>query len=631
MANDGNPLPGLDDMLMPELPSVELEARAFWRMRFRVLSAMAKHTFAHARLRLALIVGLSGGLWALLFWVFLQGFVFLRNTIPVDLHDQAVRLVFGMFFFTITAMLAISAGIILYSSLFKSRDVAFLLSLPVRVERVFLHKFQEAVLLSSWAFVLLGSPMLLAYGIVSEAPSYYFMILVPLLVAFTYIPAGVGATCCMLVVRYLPSGRALVLVLLVAATVAAAISIGWSLTANLNASLLTPEWFRGMLERLEFTEHRLLPSWWLSSSLLEAAENEWSESILFLTLMISNALFFRQVAIWTAAGGFRSGYSRLHGSRASERLLYMFMEVFWTLLFVVLGGWILAAAFHLVCNLASGGGGLGRRGKIEPDETVPVPAILPVQMRLLLGKDLKLFRRDPVQWFQFLIFFGLLALYFVNIHRFSYDAFYKGWVNMVSFLNVSVVGLLLSTFTTRFIFPMISLEGRRFWILGLLPLRRTTILWSKFVFAVGGSIVPCSLLIFLSDAMLQVSPKIMWSHQLTCVILCFGLSGIAVGLGARMPSLREDSPSRIAAGFGGTLNLVFSTLYIIVVILLTALPVHFQSAPGYGSGFLTGQVKVGPWLQFWFDTGTISSIVLGLAATIVPLWMGFRAFRKVEF
>ena len=40
---------------------------------------------------------------------------------------------------------------------------------------------------------------------------------------------------------------------------------------------------------------------------------------------------------------------------------------------------------------------------------------------------------------------------------------------MVSFLNLSVVGLLLSTFTTRFIFPMISLEGRRFWILGLLP------------------------------------------------------------------------------------------------------------------------------------------------------------------
>ncbi|MBI3464865.1 MAG: hypothetical protein HY000_17690 [Planctomycetes bacterium] len=35
--------------------------------------------------------------------------------------------------------------------------------------------------------------------------------------------------------------------------------------------------------------------------------------------------------------------------------------------------------------------------------------------------------------------------------------------------------------------------------------------------------------------------------------------------------LREDSPS-IAAGFGGTLNLVISSIYIILVVLLTALP-----------------------------------------------------------
>ena len=87
---------------------------------------------------------------------------------------------------------------------------------------------------------------------------------------------------------------------------------------------------------------------------------------------------------------------------------------------------------------------------------------------------------------------GLLVLYFLNIRRFNYDTYYIGWVNMVSFLNLSVVGLLLSTFTTRFVFPMMSLESQRFWLLGLLPLRRETILWSKFFFAAGGAIVPCS-------------------------------------------------------------------------------------------------------------------------------------------
>src|SRR5690606_32217839 len=115
-----------------------------------------------------------------------------------------------------------------------------------------------------------------------------------------------------------------------------------------------------------------------------------------------------------------------------------------------------------------------------------VLALFPSQLRLLLMKDWKLLRRDPVQWSQFLIFFGLLALYFLNVDRFSNpqrDISRVTWINMVSFLNLAVVGLILSTFTTRFIYPMLSLEGQCFWILGLMPMRRDTVLWSKFWFA----------------------------------------------------------------------------------------------------------------------------------------------------
>lgn len=577
---------------VPDLPSAEAEARVFWRMRSRVVSTLVEQTFSQARLRLSLIIGLSSFLWVVLFWLFLEGFQFLKSTVPNDLHDETVQIVFGMFFVTMTVMLTFSSGIILYSSLFKAPEIAFLLTIPARVQRIFLHKFQEAILLSSWAFILLGSPMLLAYGLVAEAPSYYFVLLVPFLVAFTYIPAGIGAIACMAIVRHLPSGRVLVLGLLIGAVVAVTWGVGRSVTDGFRQNLLTPTWFREILDRLSFTEHRLLPSWWLSSGLLEAARHEWSESVLFLTLTISNALFFRQLGVWTAGAVFRPAYSALYGRRVARRRTRV--------------AWIDRIAIRLT-------------------------SVLPVQMRLLIVKDLRIFRRDPVQWGQFLIFFGLLALYFLNIRRFSYEVYYRGWVNMVSFLNVSVVGLLLATFTTRFIFPMISLETGRFWMLGLLPLRRETMLWSKFVFAVGGSIIPCSSLILLSDAMLRVSPKILASHQLTCLILCFGLSGIAVGLGAKMPSLREESPSRIAAGFGGTLNLVFSTLYIIVVVLLTAVPVHFYLGSGGPQGLLAYRPDLESWLQFWLVAGTAASIVLGVLATVVPLQIGFRAFRKIEF
>jgi ABC-2 type transport system permease protein len=133
--------------------------------------------------------------------------------------------------------------------------------------------------------------------------------------------------------------------------------------------------------------------------------------------------------------------------------------------------------------------------------------------------------------------------------------------------------------------------------------------------------------------MLKVSRMIVFSHQLTCLVLCLGLSGIAVGLGARFPNLREESPSRIAAGFGGTLNLVISTIYILVMVLLTALPTHFYLAAEY-AGVAQNFVEpsnVQSWLMFWLIAGTVASTVLGIVATLVPLRIGFRAFRKLEF
>jgi ABC-2 type transport system permease protein len=588
-------LPGADASIpAPPLVSPQAEAAAFHRMRWRQAGTRCGQALRDSRFRLILIAGLSALLWLSLFWLFVHGFQFLDQAVPdPSIHEKTVETIFGTFFVTLMVMLVFSAGIILYSSLFRGRDIPLLLTLPARPERIFLHKFQEATIMSSWAFVLLGSPMLLAYGLVEGAPWYYYAVMLPFLVSFVYIPAAIGAVLCVEVVYRIPRRRFHVLGAAVILAVLTAVVLGRSLASGSAADLLTLDWFQDMLGRLRVTEHRVLPSWWLSTGLLEASRQDGSESVLFLCLMISNALFFRQVSIWTAAKIYRGAYDRLLGNQPGRKRARL-------------------AAFDLAAS------------KLFP--------FLTRQVRLLIVKDLRLFRRDPVQWSQFLIFLGLLAFYFVNIHRLTYDIHYQGWVNLVSFLNVSVVGLLLSTFTTRFIFPMLSLEGRRFWVLGLVSLRRETILWSKFLFAVGGSIVPCSLLVLLSDVMLQINGTIVAIHQLTCVILCFGLAGIAVGLGAKMPDLRESSPSRIAAGFGGTLCLVLSTLYIVAVVLLTSLPSHFYlSGQGELPLLMIPRLNLHSWLKFSFFGGLAASTLLGIFATTVPLWIGFRSFRKLEF
>jgi ABC-2 type transport system permease protein len=582
------------------LPTSGLEARLFWQLHLKLASNRLKQIAREGRLRTLLVLLLSSVLWAALFLLFAEGFQFLHTVLPDPAsYADTTRAVFNLFYASITIMLLLSASIMLYGGLFRGADVGLLLTLPARDERVFLYKFQETILLVSWGFLLMGSPMLVAYGVVARASFWYFAALLPYMAAFVYLPCCLGALACLVFVHRFASWRRVLLwgggLLLATLTAWAARKLFW----RLESRALTPAWFQEVLARLRLTESRLLPGWWLSSGLMEAADAGLSteasrqaltESLMYLALLLSNAMLAHLLVVAAAARWYRAAYDALHSERPRRRRPR--------------SGWL--------------------------DRTLLAAACwLPRAARLLLIKDLRLFRRDPLQWQQFLIFFGLLALYLTNIRRLSHDAAHAAWINMVSFLNLAVVGLILSTFSTRFVYPMVSLEGRRFWILGLLPVARSTILWSKFLFAAVGAWLPSAILVLISDTLLGIAPLVRVLHQIICLLMCAGLAGIAVGLGARLPGMKEESPARIAAGFGGTLNLVLSTAYVLAVILLTAVPCHFYVAAEQldTAAVLADRER----LWYWFVAGTAASGLLGLLTALLPMWLGLRSFDRQEF
>ncbi len=564
----------------------------FWALRRVLVRGSLGRMLQAARLRISLVLVLSVVFWGALYFLFYAGFSLLASMFPA-----VVESVFNAFFASLMVMLLFSSLVIMYSSLYRSPEAEFLLTTPARPERIFAYLFHESLWFTGWGFLLLGSPMLVATGTVIHAPWHYYVLLLPLMISFLYIPAALGAIICLLAVDRL--GRFRWSAVRIAAVLLAAglIWLGWSLLHGAKSDLMTPRWFKELSDRLRFTENRLLPSWWLSAGLIEAGkpffnngeDPPWTQSLMFLALLVANGLFLHQAAVLLAARFYRPSYSRLHTEQAVRR----------------------PSRSNRLDRLL-----LGRGNKP------------PGACRLLLVKELRLFRRDPVQWSQCLIFFGLLSLYFLNIRHFSYNPTYSA---MIGFLNLAVVGLILSTFTTRFIYPMVSLDGRRLWILGLLPVRRDTILWTKFAFAAISALVPCCALMVLSDVMLDIGWQVLIVHQISCAMLCSGLAGIAVGLGAKMPELRETSPSKIAAGFGGTLTLVLSAVYIVVIVLLTAVPFHFR---------ILAMQNISPvWAERWASLAghpltLVASVALtvavGLVATIWPLRAGMREFRRLD-
>ena len=572
----------------------EAESRVLSRLRSTIAWETLQSMLSVARLRLALVVLLSVVFWGALYGLFIEGFLFLES-----IHAELISLLFNAFFSSLMIMLLFSTAILLYGNMYCSPEARLLLTLPVRAEAIFSHKFHEAMWFSSWGFILLGSPMLVAYGVVRGSPWTYYLLLLPFMVSFVVIPATLGGICCMSAVAWLGRLRVHALAILVAVVCVGAAWLGWSLIGSVAVGGGTSEMFETVLSRLSITEQKFLPSWWLSSGLIEAARDSerpetrlaaLTEAVKFLAVLVSNGMLLHLLARWLARSCYRQGYSQLVGEVPARRQRQI--------------SWVDQA-------LSAAGTARGR------------------PLRLLLVKDLRLFRRDISQWSQFVIFFGLLGLYFFNLRSFNYNMAYA---SMISFLNLAVAGLILSTFTTRFVYPMISLEGRRFWILGLLPVHRDQIVWSKFLFSFFGGLLPCCALLYLSDSMLGISRSLIWVHEICCVVLCMGLSGIAVGLGARMPDLRESSPAKIAAGFGGTLCLVLSSLFIMSVVVIAAIPTHLAMASrAFGGG---GPPPTG--LLGWATgpQGTATSLLvvgfLGVIAAFLPLELGLRAFRRLE-
>src|SRR5207245_4417230 len=75
----------------------------------------------------------------------------------------------------------------------------------LRLTNVFVAKFVQTLLYSSWMVLLFGLPIFIAFGQVQQATPAYYVCLVPTLLPFLIIPAGLGMLCTMLLMRYFPA------------------------------------------------------------------------------------------------------------------------------------------------------------------------------------------------------------------------------------------------------------------------------------------------------------------------------------------------------------------------------------------------------------------------------------------
>jgi ABC-2 type transport system permease protein len=556
---------------------------ALYRFRFRALANQATQQLDTNKLKFIIVSSSALVLWASIFVFFHNS---LRFVHAFEEIGDVIRLYFlALFFFTLGVMLVISNIIINYSSLFHSPESDYLISLPVSASRIFFYKLTESVAFSSWAFLFLGSPLLISFGLDQRANWLYYGWAALFSAVFIALPALLGSILSLIIGRFLPRHkRAILLALLGLLAVAVAFFITQMADLRGTRFEFTAGWMQKFMGRLSFAQNPLLPSFWVTRGLFSAAETAGArDTIFFFLLLLSQVLFLGLLVHWLASAFYFTGYSLVRSSRHDKKYKPVSL---------------VDRAIH------------------------PALWFLDRPLRLIIIKDIKTLMRDPVQWTQFLIFFGLLAIYFINIKNIPYINLQEHmWQYLVSSLNLIATTLTLATFTTRFIYPQISLEGKRFWIIGMMPLKREDIFYSKLVFALCGAILITLPLVFISSYQLEVPSFMLMHHLYVAFLICLGLSSIAVTLGVLYPNMREDNPSKIVSGFGGTLTLVLSLLYVLSIIVIGSLPSHLY--------YVLRRINIDAFMQFQ----TISIIIISaiaISTTGFSVWLGLRTIRKIE-
>ena len=157
--------------------------------------------------------------------------------------------------------------------------------------------------------------------------------------------------------------------------------------------------------------------------------------------------------------------------------------------------------------------------------------------------------------------FGILGLYFMNIHYFT-QKLSPFWRYVITYMNFAACALNLATLTTRFVYPQFSLEGKRIWIIGLAPMGLARVVLVKMTLATAVSLIVSLPLICLSCHMLDLPRNETLYFAFAITLMALTLNSLAIGMGVLYPNLKEDNPSKIVSGFGGTFCLVLSFVYI---------------------------------------------------------------------
>ena len=562
-----------------------------WRLACRLLWNHLRVNLTRARLRTVLMVAVVVILWFSLAALTATGLVALASTVlPAYVLYQFSSLVLGALAVILAGVVAFSAGVCCYLELFRAPDNPLLLSSPLSAERIFAYKWLRTLIPGLWMMLLLPMPVLTEWLRHLHAPGWSYGMLVVLLGGLLVLAGSFACLVCLLAAYCIPGQSKR---LLIGLTLGAVVLLAWWLGAivprvNLNQGLFG--WLRQVVRQLRPMQWFLAPSRWWSAGVVEAAAGNFAKSLFFAALLWSNALVLYLLTVKFAGRIYRRTYATIAGlgDRRGQPSFGWSLTVF-------------AAATSWFSR----------------------------PTRALLRKDLVTLCRDPVQWAQLGILACVLAISFWTVFQLGHETLPFYLRRMLHLLNLAVVALILATWASRFVYPLVAQEVRTFWLLGMSPVRRSGLLRSKWLFTGLLGAIGALAVTSVSHWILRMDASSGLLHTSAAVILGLTLAGVSVSLSGLFVEPHAFGPTQPLSSYGNTLTLLVCTAFALLLTGLAGVPVlaDFQTAVDPDQVF--EQQPSAPGQREWLLC--LAQLLVGSVPTLTLLYLGQRRLNCLEW
>jgi len=438
--------------------------------------------------------------------------------------------------------MAVNAGniIVSFSTLYKSKEVYYLITMPISFIKIFLIKFLDNFFYSSTTMLLMISAVMLGYSAYFKidfffVAFFFFLMLLP----FMLIAASLGVILLMLMIHisYKVGLKKVVAGLIMLYLIGLLLFFKSSNPISIVEQVMAyyPN-INGYFGSLDNPALKFLPNFWIADSLYWFSAGVPMNALPYIGLLLGTSFIFLTAALFTA-----------------KKLYYK--------------TWL--ESFELKIKNSHS------RERTNSKQIFNNKSFFTPQTDVLLKKEFLQFFREPGQWIHLSVIVFLIAIFIVSLGGIDgrlLNGYNYGLRAIIYVVIFSFNLFLISSLSLRFAFPALSLEGDAYWKLKSSPISMRKFVVIKFlilfsfIFLIGQGLNYFSHLNFPKELFLTASINI--------AFITLAIVSLNFGMGSLFINLKEKSPIRIASSQGASLTFLFTIILIVLLIALLFIPVY---------------------------------------------------------